>query len=72
MNDKPVFKIWPLDAADDRRDRILHRNMLFSLQSKVQMDIGKTTAVLSEANQLMNWGIVDFSGGDKHSAYVNF
>ena len=54
MNDKPVFRIWPLDAADDSRDRILHRNMLFPLQSKVQTDTGKTTAVLSKANQLMN------------------
>ena len=54
MNDKPVFKIWPLDAADDSRDRILHRNMLFPLQSKVHMDAEKTTTVLSKANQLMN------------------
>ena len=54
MNDKPVFKIWPLNAADDSRDRILHRNMLFPLQSKVQTDTGKTTTGLSKANQLMN------------------
>ena len=54
MNDKPVFKIWPLDSTDDSRDRILHRNMLFPLQSKVQTDAEKTTTVLSKANQLMN------------------
>ena len=54
MNDKPVFKIRPLDSADDSRDRILHRNMLFPLQLKVQTDAGKTTTVLSKANQLMN------------------
>ena len=53
MNDKPVFKIQPLDAADDSRDRILHRNMLFPLQSKIQTDAERTTG-LSKANQLMN------------------
>ena len=54
MNDKPVFKIPPLDAIDDSRDRILHRNMLFPLQSKVQTDTMEATAVLLKANQLMN------------------
>ena len=54
MNDKPVFKIRPLDTTDDSRDRILHRNMLFPLQSKVQTDTTEATAVLSKANQLMN------------------
>ena len=54
MGDKPIFKIWPLDSADDSRDRILHRNMLFPLQSKVQTDAIETATVLSKANQLMN------------------
>ena len=54
MGDKPVFKIRPLDSTDDSRDRILHRNMLFTLQSKVQADVVEGTAVLSKANQLMD------------------
>ena len=54
MGDKPVFKIWPLHSTDDSRDRILHRNMLFPLQSKVQTDVVQTTAVLLKANQLMD------------------
>ena len=54
MSDKAVFKIWPLDSTDDSRDRILHRNMLFPLQSKVQTDTAETTAVLSKANKLMD------------------
>ena len=54
MGDKPVFKIQPLDSTDDSRDRILHRNMLFTLQSKVQTDVVEGTAVLSKANQLMD------------------
>ena len=33
MNDKPVFKVRPVDATDNKRDRVLHRNMLFPLQS---------------------------------------
>ena len=54
MGDKPVFKIWPLDSTDDSRDRILHRNMLFPLQSRVQTDVVETTAVLLKANQLID------------------
>ena len=54
MGDKPIFKIWPLDSADDSRDRILHRNMLFPLQSKVQTDAIETSTILSKANQLMD------------------
>ena len=81
MGDKPVFKIRPLDSTDDSRDRILHRNMLFPLQSKVQTDAVETTTVLSKADQLMdpyfdiksqNEDMIDFSRGDKHSAHVNF
>ena len=54
MGDRPVFKIWPLDSNDDSRDRILHRNMLFPLQLKVQTNAEETTTVLSKANQLMD------------------
>ena len=54
MNDKPVCRIWPLDFTDDSRDKILHRNMLFPLQSKVQTDAIETSTVLSKANQLMD------------------
>ena len=54
MGDKPVFKIRPLDSNDDSRDRILHRNMLFPLQLKVQTDAVETTTILSKVNQLMD------------------
>ena len=54
MGDKPAFKIRPLDSNDASRDRILHRNMLFPLQLKVQADAVETTTVLSKANQLMD------------------
>ena len=54
MNDKPVFKIRPLDSTDDSRDKILRRNMLFPLQLKVQTDAMETSIVLSKANQLMD------------------
>ena len=53
MSHKPVFKIRPLESTDDSRDRILHRNMLFPLQSKVQTDVVEATAVPLKANQLM-------------------
>ena len=54
MNDKPVFRIWPLNPTDDSRDKILHRNILFPLQLKVQSDAGITTTILSKTNQLMD------------------
>ena len=56
MNDKPVFKVRPVDATDNKRDRVLHQNMLFPLQSVRDEDnsvIVKSVA-LSQANTLMN------------------
>ena len=81
ISDKPVFRIRPLNAVDDSKDRILHRNMLFPLQTKKHTDNVKPMDVLSKANQLMNLhfglksqigDIIDFSGEEGHSAYVNF
>ena len=54
MGDNPVFKILPLDAVDDSKDRILHRNMFFPLWSQKQTDNVEPMDVLSKANQLMN------------------
>ena len=54
VTDQPIFKKRPLDSADDNKDRILHRNMVFPLQLKVQTDAIETSTVLSKANQLMD------------------
>ena len=54
ISDKPVFRIQPLNAVDDSKDRILHRNMLFPLWTKKHTGNVEPMDVLSKANQLMN------------------
>ena len=33
LSDKPVFQVHPVDAVGDENIRVLHRNMLFPIQS---------------------------------------
>ena len=56
MDDKPVFKVRPMDTTDNKRDRVLHRNMLFPLQSVRDEDnsVIVESIALSQANTLMN------------------
>ena len=56
MNDKPVFKVRPVDTTDNKRDRVLHQNMLFPLQSVGDEDnsVIVESIALSQANTLMS------------------
>ena len=33
LEDQPVFQVQPVDATNDENIRVLHRNMLFPIQS---------------------------------------
>ena len=56
MDGKLVFKVRPVNATDNKKDRVLHQNMLFPLQSIRDEDnsviVESTTP--SQANNLMN------------------
>ena len=58
LNDQPVFRVQPMDAIADNNIKILHRNMLFPLQSNVESDIevtnGEENSTLMKANLLMD------------------
>ena len=56
MNDKLVFKVRLVDTTDNKRDRVLHRNMLFPLQSVRDEDnrVIVESIALPQANTLMN------------------
>ena len=42
MNDQPVFQVQPIDAIADNNIKILHRNMLFPLQTSEESDVKDT------------------------------
>ena len=52
---KPVFKVRPVEATDHKRDRVLHRNMLFPLQTVKDdnNDVIVESTTLSQANKLL-------------------
>ena len=61
-NDQPVFKVQPIDAVADENIRVLHRNMLFPIQTVTDPRVtndesddndGKHAALM-KANLLMN------------------
>ena len=52
LNDQPVYQVQPKDATADNNIRILHRNMLFPLQSRIESDEQKSA--LMKANLLMD------------------
>ena len=56
MDDKLVFKVRPVDATDNKRDRVLYQNMLFPLQSirDESNSVIVESTTLSQANNLMN------------------
>ena len=64
LNNQPVFQVQPVDAATDENIRILHRNMLFPIQTVTDQDLITTTTkssnenrknvALMKANALMN------------------
>ena len=56
IKDKLVFKVQPVDATNNKRDRVLHRNMLFPLQTvrDAADSILEESTILSQANNLMN------------------
>ena len=63
-NDQPVFKVQPVDAVADENIRVLHRNMLFPIQTVTDLDSVVTNlesenkagqhVALMKANLLMN------------------
>ena len=58
LSDQPVFRLQPVDAVTDENIRVLHRNMLFPVQSvtdsdSVITDDGKHVAVM-KANLVMD------------------
>ena len=38
LADQPVFQVQPDDAVGDENIRVLHRNMLFPIQSAKELD----------------------------------
>ena len=56
MDGKLVFKVRPLDTTDNKRDRVLHRIMLYPLQLIRDEDnsIIVESTTLTQANHLMN------------------
>ena len=56
LADQPVFQVQPVDAVDDENIRVLHRNMLFPVQSVADPMIkndGKHFSLM-KANLLMD------------------
>ena len=56
LADQPVFKVQPVDAEDDENIHVLHRNMLFPVQSTAD-PMSKTDdkqISLMKANLLMD------------------
>ena len=64
LDDQPVFRVQPVDAVADENVRVLHRNILFPVQSvtdsdsvitdsESKLDNGKTFALI-KANLLMD------------------
>ena len=43
LDNQPVFQVEPEDAATDENIRILHRNMLFPIQTVTDQDLTTTT-----------------------------
>ena len=64
LDNQPVFQVQPEDAVDDENIRIVHRNMLFPIQTVIDQDLITTTIesvnenkryiALIKANVLMN------------------
>ena len=64
LDNQPVFQVQPVDAATDENIRILHRNMLFPIQTVTDQDLITITTesanknrkhvALMKANALMN------------------
>ena len=64
LDSQPVFCVQPEDAVDDENIRILHRNMLFPIQTVSDQNLRTTTTesvhqdgghtALMKANALMN------------------
>ena len=49
IDDQPVFKVQPEDAVDDKNIKVLHRNMLFPVQTvRDQSPMTATTESLNE------------------------
>ena len=64
LDSQPVFRVQPIDAATDENIRILHRNMVFPIQTVTGQDLittstesvkeNKRHTALMTANALMN------------------
>ena len=52
LNSQPVFQVQPVDAVTDENIRVLHRNMLFPIQSFIdsesECDDGKYVALIMD------------------------
>ena len=49
LDDQPVFKVQPEDAVDDENIKVLHRNMLFPVQTvRDQSPMTTTTEPVNE------------------------
>ena len=57
LADQPVFQVKPVDAEDDENVRVLHRNMLFPVQSVTDPIIKNDDQhfALMKANLLMDF-----------------
>ena len=58
LAEQPVFQVQPIDAVEDENIRVLHRNMLFPVQSVTDTDSVKTDnekhIAFMKANLLMD------------------
>ena len=51
LDNQPVFQVQPEDAATDKNIRILHRNMLFSIQTVTDQNLITTTTESLDENR---------------------
>ena len=51
LDDQPVFQVQPVDAITNENIRILHRNMLFPIQTVTDQDLITTTTESANENR---------------------
>ena len=51
LDDQPVFLVQPVDAITDENIRVLHRNMLFPIQTVTNWDLITTNTESADKNK---------------------
>ena len=50
LEDQPIFWVQPVDAVADEIVRVLHRNILFPVQTVTDLD-----SVITDSESVLNW-----------------